>query len=398
MVHSLGLTLYNLRTRRETPDQTTRPDRPPGRLIWLHAPSADTSLGLLELARRLIEEDGFGILMTCDSDLPAQKGMIAQPAPGDSPLDARAFLDHWQPELGVFSDGELRPSILHEAAERGIPLILVDGRSPRLIRQNDGWYPGLMRSAMQAFRHVVTLDEASARAFRRSGALLSGVQPIGRLEEESAAPPCLEAERAALARLLATRPVWLAAGLPEIEEHAVITAHRAAQNLAHRLLLIIAPETPERAAPLSKLLAEREGWIVGERGADEEPEPDVDVYVADGMTELGLWYRLAPITFLGGSLHGTGCVRNPMEAASLGSAILHGPRPGRFGGIFGRLGAARAARAIGSSIDLGEAVSDLLSPDRAAKLAQAAWDVATEGADVTEHVIGLVRTLTDGGA
>ena len=226
---------------------------------------------------------------------------------------------------------------------------------------------------------------------------MSAVTPIGRLEEESAAPPCLEAERAALARLLATRPVWLASGLPQTEEMAVITAHRAAQNLAHRLLLIIAPQDPDRAAPLARLLAEREGWIVAERGADEEPEPDVDVYVADGMDELGLWYRLAPITYLGGSLSGLGCVRNPMEPASLGSAILYGPKPGKFGLMFGRLGAARAARAVANPSDLGEAVSDLMSPDRAAKLAQAAWGVATEGADVTQHVIGLVRQLTDGG-
>jgi len=396
MVHSLGLTLYNLRSRPAASAEPPLSARPPGRLVWLHAPSAEAALGLRELARRLIDEDGLVILMTCDSPLTPLKAMIVQPAPADTVVDARGFLDHWKPEMGIFSNGELRPAILHEAAERGIPLIMVDGRTPQLLRQKDGWYPGLMRSALQAFRHVLTLDEASARAFRRSGALLSAVKPLGRLEEESAAPPCLEAERAALARLLATRPVWLAAGLPEAEEMAVITAHRAAQNLAHRLLLIIAPENPERAAPLAALLAEREGWIVGERGADQEPEPDVDVYVADGMDELGLWYRLAPITFLGGSLSGGGCIRNPMEPASLGSAILYGPRPGKFGAMFGRLGAARAARAVGSPGDLGEAVADLMSPDRAAKLAQAAWAVATDGADVTEHVIGLVRRLTDG--
>lgn len=396
MVHSLGLTLYNLRSRPASSDAPPLPLRPPGRLIWLHAPTAEAALGLRELARRLIEEDGLRILLTCDGALPALKGMIVQPAPADTAAHARSFLDHWMPELGVFSNGELRPAILHEAHERGIPLIMVDGRTPQLLRQKDGWYPGLMRSALQSFRHVLTLDEASARNFRRAGALLSAVKPLGRLEEESAAPPCLEAERAAIARLLATRPVWLAAGLPEAEEMAVIAAHRASQNLAHRLLLIIAPENPERAAPLAAVLAGREGWNVGARAADEEPEPDVDVYVADGMDELGLWYRLAPITFLGGSLSGVGCVRNPMEPASLGSAILYGPRPGNFGAMFGRLGAGRAARAVGSPSDLGEAVSDLMSPDRAAKLAQAAWAVATEGADVTEHVIGLVRQLTDG--
>ena len=219
-------------------------------------------------------------------------------------------------------------------------------------------------------------------------------QVTGRMEENSAALPCLEAERAALAKLLATRPVWLAVGLPEAEEAVVIAAHRAAQSLAHRLLLIIAPEDAARAGPLAARLADDEGWIVAERSEDQEPEAEVEVFVADGMSELGLWYRLAPITFMGGSLAGQGCVRNPMEPAALGSAILYGPRPGAFGGTFGRLGAARAARAVGSATDLGEALSDLLSPDRAARLAQSAWMVATDGAEVTDKVFGMVRALT----
>ena len=403
MVHSLGLTLYNLRPRREAQVRDAWPERPPGHLIWLHAPSAEAARGLLDLAARLAQEDGWVVLFTCP-DWTAKPGAAPGAAPGlvqtatpiDRPAEVRAFLDHWTPQIVVFSDGELRPALLHEAGERGLPLLMVDGRAPYLLKQRGGWFPGLMRSALQRFSQVLVIDEVSARAFRKAGAPVSVVSAIGRLEEDSAALPCLEAERAALAKQLATRPVWLAVGLPEAEETAIIEAHRAAQSLAHRLLLIIAPEHPSRAQVLAKRLADDEGWIVAERIADQEPEPDVEVFVADGMSELGLWYRLAPITFMGGSLAGQGCVRNPMEPAALGSAILYGPRPGEFGGTFGRLGAARAARAVGSASDLGEALSDLLSPDRAARLAQAAWMVASDGAEVTERVVSLVRQIAKG--
>lgn len=396
MVHSLGLTLYNLRPRREGDTGVERPMRPPGRLVWLHAPSEETARGLRELALRLTTDDGFIVLMTCPEPLPPlAPGVIVQPAPPDIPQDARLFLDHWRPELGVFADGELRPALLHEAEERGLPLMLVDGRTPYLMRDREGWYPGLVRAALQGFRHVMVQDEAAARLFRKAGASLSAVAVTGRLEEDSAALPCLEAERAALARLLATRPVWLAAGLPEAEESAIILAHRAALGLAHRLLLIIAPADPARADGLADRLADQEGWIVARRSADEEPEPDVEVFVADGMAELGLWYRLAPITYMGGSLTGQGCVRNPMEPAALGSAILYGPRPGKFGNVFGRLGAARAARAVGNAADLGDAVSDLMAPDKAARLAEAAWSVVSDGAEATERVLTIIRNLAD---
>ncbi|MFN7224792.1 MAG: 3-deoxy-D-manno-octulosonic acid transferase [Paracoccaceae bacterium] len=396
MVHSLGLTLYNLRPRRESSSAMVWPDRTPGRLVWMHAASAQAASGLLELSARLIDEDGVVVLLTCPDVLPERKGLVRWSPPADTPSDARDFLKYWRPEVGIFSDGELRPAMLHEANEQGVPLIMVDARAPYVLKDRDGWFPGLMRSALQGFQHILAVDEASARAFRKAGAALSAVQVTGRMEEDSAALPCLEAERAALAKLLATRPVWLAAGLPEAEETAIITAHRAAQSLAHRLLLIIAPEDPLRAAPLAQRLANDEGWVVAERAEDQEPDADVEAFVADGTTELGLWYRLAPITFLGGSLAGSGCVRNPMEPAALGSAILNGPRPGPFGNIFSRLGAARAARAVGSAVDLGEALSDLLSPDRAARLAQAAWMVASDGTEATNTVIAVVRKITDG--
>ena len=397
MAAPLGLKLYNLGSRREgAAVLAKRPARPPGRLVWLHAPNASQASPLLALARRLVEEDGLLVLLTCPADLPPRDGVILQPPPEDTPADARSFLDHWRPELVAFADGELRPAALHEIGERRIPLILVNGRSPAFLRERDSWYPGLMRSALGRFANVYTVDEAAARSFRKAGAALASVAVTGRMEEECAVLPCLEAERSALAKLLAARPVWFAAGLPESEEAAVLHAHRMALQQSHRLLLILLPDAPDRTEPLARHLEDQEGWSVARRASDEEPDQGVEVFVVDNPAELGLWYRLSPISFLGGSLNGRGPTRNPMEAAALGSAIIHGPRTEPYGPVFGRLGAARATRAVASPGDLAEAVGDLLSPDRAARLAHAAWAVASDGAEVTERLLQRIRVLIDG--
>lgn len=398
MSYTLGLTLYNLSNRREAVPAALRPPRPDGRLVWLHAPVPDSTRAMLELARRLTDEDGVTVVFTCPTDPGDRDGVILQPPPPDTPAEARAFLDHWRPEIGICADGEVRPALVNECAQRRMPLLMVAGRAPYLLRERDGWYPGLMRGLLPAFRNVMTLDEPAARAFRKAGAPPSQVEITGKLEEESAALPCLEAEREALAKLLATRPVWLAAALPEMEETSVIAAHRAALRMAHRLLLIIVPQDPGRAEALGKRLEEEEGWTVALRSAEQEPDPETEVYIADSASEYGLWYRLAPITYMGGSLLGAGCARDPLEPAALGSAILYGPRPGAYGTTFGRLGAARAARAVGSGADLGEAVGDLLAPDKTARLAQAAWAVASDGAEVTERVMTLIRRIMDGEA
>ena len=398
MAYSLGLTLYNLRPGRAAAPQTDRAPRPPGRLIWLHAPSADTARTVLQLARRMVDEDGIAVVLTCPDPLTAPEGVTLQQPPPDLPAEARAFLEYWQPELGVCSDGELRPALISACVERNLPILMVDGRVPYVQRDREGWFPGLVRSVLGTFHAVITVDAESARAFRKAGAPPAQVFAHGRMEEASAALPCSEGERTTFAKLLTSRPVWFAACLPEGEEAAVISAHRAVQSHAHRSLLILAPEDCARAELLSAQLDSQEDWVVARASRDEEPGPDVDVYLADGPEGYGLWYRLAPITFLGGSLSGQGCLRNPLEPAALGSAILYGPRAGSFGPLFGRLGAARAARAVGSAGDLADAVGELLSPDRAARLAQAAWTVTSEGAQATDQAMQIIRCLMDGAA
>ena len=392
MALSIGRTLYNMTARPQIGANLSRVPRPQGRLIWLHAPDAGFAPGLAQLAQRLMRELGAQVLFTCPHDLVAlDPAVIQQRPPLDAAPDARTFLDHWRPDLILMAGGEVRPAVLLECADRKLPVVMIDARAPYLIKDRDGWYPGLLRSSLGVFQQVFTVDEVAAKAFRKAG--LTQVQTTGRMEEPSAALGYHEPERAVLAGLIATRPVWLAADVPKAEEAAVIAAHRSALRLAHRLLLILVPQDPARAAPLAEQMETTEGWMVAQRGLEQEPEPETEVYIPDSAVEYGLWYRLAPVTFMGGTMLGDGCARNPMEPAALGSAILYGPRPGVYGTMFGRLGAALAARAVGSPTDLGDALADLLSPDRAARLAQAAWAVASDGVDVTDRVIALAGQI-----
>lgn len=394
MAYSLGLTLYNLRPRRDVAPVADWPPRPPGRLVWLHAPDGDAARSVMELAHQLTDQDGVAVVLTGTAAIATRAGVVHQPPPPDTPADARAFLDHWKPEVILFAEGELRPAMIHEAQDRRLPIMLVNARAPYILRERDGWFPGLVRSVLAGITQIFAVDEPAARAFRKAGAPAAVVAITGRMEEESAALPYSEAERAGLATQLATRPVWLAAALPEAEVGAVIAAHHAALRHTHRLLLIVVPQHMAQADMLAARM-EAEGWAVARRTRDEEPAADTEVYLTD-ETEFGLWYRLAPISFMGGSLSGDGCMRNPLEPAALGSAIIFGPRAGPYAATFGRLGAARAARSVVSAADLSDALAEMLAPDRAARLAHAAWGVTSDGADATQQAITMVRRLMDG--
>jgi 3-deoxy-D-manno-octulosonic-acid transferase len=388
MPRSLGLTLYNLFGARPAPmlpAGAEQPARPPGRLIWLHSSDGETAGALAELGRRLVSEDGHNVLLTGTAAAP---GLLWDIAPDDAAAPIKAFLDHWRPDVVILSGSEIRPALLTELVGREVPAGLVNGRAPQLVR--GGWWPGLLRQSLGLLGQGFALDETAARALRKAG--MAEVQVSGRMEEASAALAAVEGDRQALAQLIGTRPVWFAAGVPEGEEAAVIEAHRAAQRLAHRLLLILAPKEAGQVGPLKARLIES-GLDVACRLTGEEPDSETEVYLVADPSEYGLWYRLAQISWLGGSLSPQGCQRDPMEAAALGSAIIHGTRPGAYGAAFGRLGAALAARSVASGADLAEALGDLLSPDRTARLAQSAWAVASDGAEATAKVVQMIRRM-----
>lgn len=399
MAYSLGLTLYNLANRAATASTVGRPPRPAGPLVWLHAPGPDSAAQMAGLGAKLEEDHSLNILLTSPvAPSTRHSGIIWQPIPEDNTAESRAMLDHWKPDAIAFAEGELRPALLHEAHERRIPVALVDARSPTILRGREGWWPGLQRGLLGSFSAILAVDQTAARALRRAGADPKMVEVTGRMEYPSAVLRCAEAERSTLAALLHTRPVWFAAGLPEAEENAVIAAHRSALKLAHRLLLILSPQDAARSPALAARMEQDEGWTIACRTQDEEPEPDVQVYITEPDTEFGLWYRLAPITYIGGGLTSAGISRDPMEAAALGSAIIHGPRGGRFGAALGRLAAASATCLVADVNDLATTLGELLSPDRVARLAQMAWVIESDGAEATDHTVATIARLLGGSA
>src|SRR4029077_18310608 len=97
------------------------------------------------------------------------------------------------------------------------------------------------------------------------------------------------------------------------------------------------------------------GLTAAIRSRGELPRPSVDIYIADTLGELGLIYRLAPIVLIGGSLVSHGG-QNPIEAARLGAAILHGPYVWNFAEIYAALDAAGGAGQVLDNSNLANAV------------------------------------------
>jgi 3-deoxy-D-manno-octulosonic-acid transferase len=370
--------------------------RPGGRLVWFHAASVGEALSLVALIRRLAEaRPDIGVLVTTgtvtsarviDGRLP--QGALHQYVPVDTAQAVRGFLGHWHPDLAVWTESEFWPRLMHETHRRGIPMLLINARMSEASFRRWRRARGMARWLLRRFDRVLAQDATSAGFLTRLGLPADRIAAIGTLKEGAAPLPCDEAERARLAGMIGTRPVWLAASTHPGEEDKAVAAHAVARRGARRLLLILAPRHPDRGAAIAADLT-RQGWQVARRGAGEDPTAPTQIHVADTLGEMGLWYRLAPVSLVGGSLVPVGG-HNPFEPAALGSAILHGPHVQNFADIYARLDAAGGARPVASTGALAGAVAELLAPDRAAAMARAAWTVTTAGAEVTERTLDLL--------
>lgn len=371
--------------------------RPEGPLIWFHTGRDNEAQAVRGFVQRLqAERDDVTVLLTTGADCRADSdpGAIWQFAPEESLPAIGAFLDHWKPDVAVWTEPDLRPALAIQAADSGIPLLLVDADTARPDAQARRWWRGVSSALLAPFAHVLTGSATAAAGLRRLGADPSVLRIMGFLDEGTAAPGCNERDRAALAKAIGARPVWLAARIGRGERAAVLQAYRQALRRAHRLLLILVPNDIGCGEDWARDLTE-DGLSLALRSDGQEPDVETQVYIANTEQEMGLWYRLAPFSFLGQSLDPQAGGISPLEAAALGSAILHGPHVRHHQAAYARLAAVRATRAVQNAHSLGDGVEALLSPEVAAAMAHEAWQVVTAGAEVTDLAMDLILTALD---
>lgn len=308
--------------------------RPTGPLIWIHA----VGLGEVLALRPLIDafqqlRPGVTVLLTSTARSSAQviganlpPGAVHQMLPLDGPRFMRAFLDHWRPDLSIWSEQDLWPGAVHDTAARGIPLAYVNARMNAASYAKRARIAGIYRATLARFSRVYAQDTASADHLRRLGApdvrLMRSLKP--------AAQP-LHADAGELARLggiLAGRKVWVAASTHAGDEAVVIAAHAQLYAQDPAWLLVLVPRVPAREAEVGVALT-ASGLGFAQRSLGQTPDAQTAVLLADTFGELGLWYRLAQCAFVGGSFGGLGG-HNPWEAVCLGLPVLSGPDTANF--------------------------------------------------------------------
>ena len=360
-------------------------------MIWLHCGSADDIPTTLSLCHRVLAEDAnVQVLITAEADVlarlpPADHRITAVAVPQDSPIRVRAFLDEWAPEALIWIGGSLRQSLLRVVERMQIPATLINAQMDRLLSTSARWRPGATRTAVQAFRRIMTADGSTATRLRRGGVPADIVVATGPILEEPLPPSHDQNEFSVMAEAIGTRPCWYAVHTTQSEVKHMAAAHLAASRKSHRMLLLITPKNMDDGPNVAATLRQA-GLQVGLRSEGDDPLPEHQAYVADLPEEEGLWYRVAPLTFIGGSMS-SGANVTPFEPITVGSAVLHATRLGRFTAHFERLATVQACREVRTAAELGIAVGALSSPEQCARFALAGWDEVTRNAEIFNGII-----------
>jgi 3-deoxy-D-manno-octulosonic-acid transferase len=367
--------------------------RPHGPLVWIHGASVGEVLAAAALIERLRALD-IRILLTSGTVTSAAivakrfpPDIIHQYVPYDSPRYVARFLDHWRPSLALFIESDLWPNLILASAARRLPMVLINGRMSH--RSFPRWrrVAGTISALLGRFDICLAQSQIDAERFAALGS--RNVVITGNLKLDVPAPPADPAKLDRLLTMTRGRPIIVAASTHPGEEDILLETHRRLARFFPSLLTVIVPRHPKRGEAISRTIPASR-LHVALRSREELPTATTDVYIADTMGELGLFYRLAPIVFMGGSLieHGG---QNPIEAVKLGASIVHGPHVFNFSDIYDALDNAGGARRADTAEALVKQLGQLLADPaaRESSVAVAAQVVGELGGALDRTLIAL---------
>lgn len=369
--------------------------RPDGLLYWVHAASVGEAQSALILIRHLIDHaPDAHVLVTTGTKTSASMMEKSLPErafhqyyPLDHPEWVTSFLDHWSPDFIAWMESELWPNMLLNIQKRNIPAALINARlSPASFGKWRLFKP-FAQTLLKTFSTILCQTEQDASFFNKLGANSTYVTDNLKYSAQA-----LKVDDEALKLIygaLQNRPCWVYASTHQGEEALAARIHERLKASYPDLLTILIPRHPERRDTIKQTLSSFSLETVFRGEEKTLPELDTDIYVADTLGELGLFYRAAPIACIGRSFSDDGGGgHNPIEAAQLHCAVLHGPNVQNLQVIFDEMNRDGAALMVADRGALFDTLHQLLEDTKVLETKQErAYNFAYTKTQVIERVM-----------
>ena len=371
--------------------------RPQGRLIWLHGASVGESISMLPLINRLLElYPDVHVMVTTGTTTSAEvmakrlpERAFHQYLPIDNPMFTTRFIRYWQPTIALWFESEFWPAMLSSIKRKNIPLILINGRISNKSFKRWQQFDFIIKELLACFTACLGQSEEDAYRLRVLGA--KDAMCLGNLKYAGLPIPVDATKKEEIMRQIGNRPLWLASSTHNDEEFKIGRFLKDLQQKHPNLLTLIAPRHPNRGKEIQDKLQQDYGLKVALRSAGEPIEPQTDVYVADTIGEMGIWYEISPIVFIGGSLipHGG---QNFMEPSRCRDAVIVGPHMHNFTDAMNRAKHADGIIQVNDVLELVDMVDQLLSNKELLEAKRSlAYNWATSEAKVLDGIVEKIQ-------
>ena len=374
--------------------------RPEGRIIWCHAASVGESISLLPVVEWMLGHyPTLQVLVTTGTVTSAKMMAARLPAraihqymPVDHPLWVQIFLATWRPSMVIWSESELWPNMLQEVRKNHIPALLLNARMSENSFQKWSWVKGTAQRILSVFDLCLAQDAAEAERLKTLGA--KDVRVSVNLKYAAKALPTDDVKQQQVQAALSGRKALVWASTHPGDEEAALRLHQQLKKDRPDFLTVIVPRHPVRGAEIASLI-QAQNLCFSQRSSGALPQKSDDVYVADTLGELGIFFRLIPWVVMGGSLQKIGG-HNPIEPAQLGCTVFFGQSRHNFKQIIAEFEAKDALVSFTDENDLQEKV---LAVMRRGLDGQAIGQRALQWTEAqkkrTEEIFVILRPLID---
>lgn len=379
--------------------------RPDGKLVWIHCASVGESISMLKVAKELVAEfKDIHVLFTSGTVTSASilkdklpERTIHQYVPIDTYFVVRRFIEHWRPDLLLLTESEIWPNLLHRTIKNSCPIILVNARVSDKSFRSWNRLKNTSLNFFIKFKSCIPQSDIDKEHLRGLGVAENQIPFMGNIKYDNEPLHCDKDKLSELKKAIGKRKVWLASSTHSGEEEICVETHQKLKESYDDLLTIIVPRHPNRSDEIIEMM-DKKGVEYATRSQNEEIAKTTDVYLADTMGELGLFYTLADIVLVGGSMvypKGIGG-HNPIEPAQLNCAVITGSNIANFIEMYRDLDNAQGCIKVKDSNELEKTIDSLLSDKEEVKrLSDNAHKFVKEQSGLIARIIEEVKNALE---
>ncbi len=336
-------------------------ERPKGKLCWVHVASVGEMLSILHILKFLEISLNYRVLLTSGTILAAKiaknkvpSSVIHQYIPIENYFIIKRFLKYWKPDAAIFVESEFWPCLISETAKY-CKIISLNTRLSDASYRKWRLFNKFCREVLGSFFMFIPQSIPDKVKLENLG--IKKIKYFGNLKYSTGNLPYNENTVTKFTNKAIGRKIILFASTHLGEEEIAIDVYKQIQNKDKSVLIIIAPRHPIRA-PKIELLLKKDNYEVAMKSKNESISNNTQFYIVDTIGDLGTFYKLSPITVMGGSFVNIGG-HNPIEPARLKSAVIMGPYMHNFKGICKDFKNANAAIFVNDANECAKAIKAL---------------------------------------